>query len=332
MRVGLYTDNTLPLALEPLCQLLNSTCEKITFAVGGERFRINTPSVSNPSSYEQLPKKLVAETEKYDLAILCTTVPYDNNAFFDAERPIVIVSFNGWNLLTDLPVSNGLVYFVASVVGDELGLDNIHDNNTGCLNDFLWDKSGVDLGMRAAFICGDCLNSYEDKHKIVPDINRLLDLVSSASRAGKDVLNMLPILPGESRQVFDVFLCHNSVDKPIVRRLNEAFSSAGIKTWLDEEQLAPGVPWQPELEKQIGSVRAACVFVGKSGVGPWQDAELRAFLSEFVSRGCPVIPVILPNTREVPELPIFLKQMTWVDLRKQYESNLIKLIKALSRK
>jgi hypothetical protein len=58
------------------------------------------------------------------------------------------------------------------------------------------------------------------------------------------------------------------------------------------------------------------VFVGQGRIGPWQDLELAAFLRQFVKRECPVIPVILPDCKEVPELPAFLEGMTWVDFRK----------------
>jgi hypothetical protein len=40
---------------------------------------------------------------------------------------------------------------------------------------------------------------------------------------------------------------------------------------------------------------------------------MRAFLSEFIDRQCPVIPVLLPGAI-APELPVFLRRMTWVDL------------------
>jgi hypothetical protein len=53
--------------------------------------------------------------------------------------------------------------------------------------------------------------------------------------------------------------------------------------------------------------------VGTHGIGPWQHMELDAFLREFVSRGCPVIPVILPSVHKPPNLPVFLKGMHWVD-------------------
>ena len=52
-------------------------------------------------------------------------------------------------------------------------------------------------------------------------------------------------------------------------------------------------------------------------MGPWQRHELESFLHEFVDRGCPVIPVLLPDAPKQPMLPVFLKGLTWVDFRVQ---------------
>ncbi len=120
--------------------------------------------------------------------------------------------------------------------------------------------------------------------------------------------------------LFDVFLCHNSQDKPEVREIARQLQKQGLKPWLDEWELRPGLSWQELLEEQIKQIKSAAVFVGSSGFGPWQKREMRAFLSEFVDRGCPVIPVLLENAPQKPELPIFLKAMTWVDFRHS-ESN-----------
>jgi hypothetical protein len=114
---------------------------------------------------------------------------------------------------------------------------------------------------------------------------------------------------------FDVFLCHNSADKPQVRKIAEQLMQYDLKPWLDMWELPPGRSWQMLLERQIEKIRSAAVFVGGSGFGPWQQQELYAFLSEFVDRNCPVIPVLLPNAPGRPELPLFLRQFTWVDFR-----------------
>ena len=131
---------------------------------------------------------------------------------------------------------------------------------------------------------------------------------------------------------FDVFLCHNGKDKPKVKEIGEQLKELGILPWLDEWELRPGLPWQHLLEQQIGKIKSAAVFVSKNDIGPWQKRELYAFLSEFVDRGCPVIPTLLPDAPQMPELPIFLKGMTWVDFRKQEPDPMERLVWGITGK
>ena len=106
----------------------------------------------------------------------------------------------------------------------------------------------------------------------------------------------------------------------------------GLKPWLDEWELRPGLPWQRALEKQIEQIKSAAVFVGKNGQGPWQYMELEAFIHEFVDRECPVIPVLLANAPEKLRLPAFLRGMTWVDFRKPETEPLERLIWGITGK
>lgn len=174
--------------------------------------------------------------------------------------------------------------------------------------------------MRAAYICQDCTQLIKSRGLdaeqlgLLEGVAKLLDRISLSSRAHVNILDHLE-QSNLAATVFDVFLCHSSEDKPEVRRLATGLRDHGLEPWLDEEQLLPGVPWQDELERQIGHIKSAAVCIGASGRGPWQRMELRGFLSEFVDRGCPVIPVVLSTVTDVPELPIFLRQFTWVDFR-----------------
>jgi hypothetical protein len=127
-------------------------------------------------------------------------------------------------------------------------------------------------------------------------------------------------------EIFDVFLCHNSEDKPAVREISQKLAGRNIKPWLDEEQIRPGTSWQTELEQQIRNIKSAAVFVGESGLGPWQDPEIQALLSQFVERECPVIPVVLPSAKTTPELPWTLANLHWVDFRVTNPDPLKKLI------
>ncbi|MCG6135930.1 MAG: toll/interleukin-1 receptor domain-containing protein [Nostoc sp. LLA-1] len=107
---------------------------------------------------------------------------------------------------------------------------------------------------------------------------------------------------------FNVFLCHNSQDKPQVRSIAECLKKQGIRPWFDEWELRPGVRWQQVLEQQISQIESAAVFVGSNGLGPWQQQELRAFLQVFANNDKPLIPVLLTDASEKPELPLFLSE------------------------
>jgi len=120
----------------------------------------------------------------------------------------------------------------------------------------------------------------------------------------------------DDERPFDVFLSHNGEDKPAVRELAQALEKRGLKPWLDENELVPGQPWQEALEKSIVETASAVVLVGPDGLGPWETLEMRASLSLFVESRKPVIPVLLPGCGDQPNLPLFLTQFTWVDLRR----------------
>jgi len=114
---------------------------------------------------------------------------------------------------------------------------------------------------------------------------------------------------------FDVFLSHNSKDKPVVRELARRLAERDIRVWLDKDELIPGRNWQPLLEQGIEQSSTSAVLVGKDGFGPWEDEEMQGLLRQAVRSGKPVIPVLLPSAPKKPKLPLFLTNRTWVDLR-----------------
>lgn len=335
MKIAVHFDNTLPLQPAAFTSCLDRLCSVVEFAPGTNRIRIPDSTIRIPETTEKL-KPALGNTVLYDLCLVATTVPHENNYFLEGENGLVIISFSGWNLLTDLPVTNGLAYFVASMIVENLGVGESHDSNIGCVNCVWWDKRGVDLGMRSAYICRDCFATADTldpiNRAILDDAVNILNLVSQASRVHNDIVEIVPPKSTADHERFDVFLCHNSEDKDAVRALARQLREHGVTVWFDEDQLPPGIPWQPLLEKQIMHIKSAAVFVGNNGLGPWQHIELRAFLTEFAQRGCPVIPVILPNATAVPELPLFLRQMTWVDFRKAADVGIERMIWAITGK
>jgi hypothetical protein len=78
---------------------------------------------------------------------------------------------------------------------------------------------------------------------------------------------------------FDVFLCHNSEDKSEVQKIGLQLKENGLHPWLDNCELRPGMPWQRLLENHIDKIDAVAVFLGSSGIGPWQQMELDAIFT-----------------------------------------------------
>ena len=117
---------------------------------------------------------------------------------------------------------------------------------------------------------------------------------------------------------FHVFLSHNSKDKSPIRKLKSLLEERGIKCWLDEDELRPGVPWQKQLEAGIRQSQSVIVAVADSGLGPWEEEEMNAALVLAVREKRPVIPVLLPESNSTPQLPMFLSNRPWVDLRAGY--------------
>lgn len=123
---------------------------------------------------------------------------------------------------------------------------------------------------------------------------------------------------------YDVFLSHNSQDKPAVEELARRLTKSGIQPWLDKWNLIPGEPWMEAIEEALDSCAACAVFVGPSGTGPWQNEEMRVAIQRRVDerregeRPFRVIPVLLPGAErgERSRLPAFLVATTWVEFHR----------------
>jgi hypothetical protein len=131
--------------------------------------------------------------------------------------------------------------------------------------------------------------------------------------------------PEEPR--FDVFLSHNGQDKPVVRELKRMLVGEGLTCWLDVDELVPGENWIPGLEAGIRASVSVAVCFGPAGIGPWEDEEMQAALVRAVREKRRVIPVLLPGAPFEPDMPMFLANRTWVDLRAGFtEEGLERLI------
>jgi hypothetical protein len=121
-----------------------------------------------------------------------------------------------------------------------------------------------------------------------------------------------------NRTTYDVFLSHNSADKPAAETLARCLVETGLTPWLDIWNLVPGEPWQEAIEEALDVCQTVAVFLGPSGIGPWENEEMRSALEERVrdkSRRVIPVPLLGAQMPERGRLPRFLSRLTWVDFR-----------------
>jgi hypothetical protein len=165
-------------------------------------------------------------------------------------------------------------------------------------------------------VCETDISLLDREERLLTTPSSLISDMDRAADQQRDRETALSQVDGKiATNDFDVFLCHKGEDKSAVKAIGQKLKERGILPWLDEWELRPGLPWQVALERQIKHIKSVAVFVGKNGRGPWQNMELNAFLRQFVRRDCSVIPVILPDGEQNPDIPTFLEGMTWVDFR-----------------
>ncbi len=111
---------------------------------------------------------------------------------------------------------------------------------------------------------------------------------------------------------FDVFLIYNRRDAPAAREVAAALEARGLRVWPEEP--TPEGSYQEALEEIIPTADAAVVLVGRDHLDRARHLELSACGQQFLERGMPLIPVLLPDTPRNIELPALVRQMTRVDL------------------
>jgi hypothetical protein len=121
----------------------------------------------------------------------------------------------------------------------------------------------------------------------------------------------------QSVDTYDVLLCSYPEDKDKVRKIADLLRNRDLIPWVAEDQtkLNPGVPWQKIVRDSMGNINAIAMFVGKSGVSPWHDVELRTIINYFVLGSYPTVPVLLESAITEPDLSLDFMKKDWIDLR-----------------
>jgi small GTP-binding protein len=227
---------------------------------------------------------------------------------------------------TPVPVRQGFLEFVGKHLEAKSTLGSVtrryayHCMNPKCRETF--DDRVVKANLAARrrnLLCPFC-------RKTTPLVNLLVAPTAAAesvaakididARVGRQRMTAgLVIKAKEAEGKFDVFLSHNSKDKTAVERIAKRLLKVGLRPWLDKWNLSPGDTVSDALERAIKTIPCAALCFGPADVGKWHILEIRAYVEKWASGTARMIPVILPDVEETPELPLFVRQTLWVDMR-----------------
>ena len=122
--------------------------------------------------------------------------------------------------------------------------------------------------------------------------------------------------PGKN-SLYDVFICHNTLDKVFVRNLSLRLKAQGYAVWLDEEQLVPGKTLDEVIEPALENARALIVVMGANDWGGYQLEREVTKIRERTEAS--LVPVLAPGATELDarRLREAFPGVTYLDLSTQ---------------
>jgi len=227
---------------------------------------------------------------------------------------------------TPAPVRQGFLEFVGKHLEARSNLGSVtrrhayHCANVKCRNPFEDRVVKARLDARKKdLLCPIC-------EKKTPLVNLLASPTPAAvsvaaqigtdARAGRQRMTAAFVIKAkEAEGKFDVFLSHNSKDKAAVEKIAKQLKAVGLRPWLDKWNLAGGDTIEDALEHAIKTIPCAALCFGPADIGDWHIMEIRSYVAAWAKKKARMIPVILPGVDDVPELPLFVQQTLWVDMR-----------------
>ena len=81
---------------------------------------------------------------------------------------------------------------------------------------------------------------------------------------------------------FDVFLSYNSQDRPAVEEMTGRLRAEELKPYLEVDELDAGEGVPAEARRSVADSKTCVVFLGPSGLGPWQKEEMQVAIDRRV--------------------------------------------------
>ena len=131
-----------------------------------------------------------------------------------------------------------------------------------------------------------------------------------------------------------VFISYAREDLEIAKRLRDDLEKAGIKTWLDKEDLLPGQNWRDVILREIRESRYFIAMLSSKALSRegFVHKELKTALDFIDHLPADRIFIIPVRTDECMPADEKLKYIHWADLFPSYEDGLKKILRVLTHK
>jgi hypothetical protein len=125
---------------------------------------------------------------------------------------------------------------------------------------------------------------------------------------------------------YDVFLSHNSQDKPQVRKLAERLKKAGLRVWFDEWVIKAGDDIYLAIERGLEAARVQVLCLSPAALGSeWVTLERSSVLfRDPTNAGRRFVPLLLADCT----LPDTLRRYKYVDFRQETHAAFDELLAA----
>lgn len=126
-----------------------------------------------------------------------------------------------------------------------------------------------------------------------------------------------------------VFISHNSIDKPFVKKLATSLFNFGIDSWIDEAEIKYGESLIHKISDAIEELDVVLAIISTSSIdSSWVKKELSlAMTKEITIERIVVIPIVI----EKCIIPFFLRDKLYADFtdKSLYKNNINKLIESM---
>ena len=133
-----------------------------------------------------------------------------------------------------------------------------------------------------------------------------------------------------------IFLAHATEDKPMVRRIYNELLKSGLKPWLDEDSLPPGVKWEDEIKKAIKNSRffVACISRNSIVKNGFVQKELKLALQQLELKAADniyFIPALLEDV-ELPDISVNTVNLRDYQASKLFEPRGLEILTSFLKK